>query len=86
MKALWIALPNMKSFGPPTSCGVTYSPIVGMNTKMKPAITPGIDSGNVTVQNIRHRDAPRSDPASSRCSSIPSSVTKIGSATNGTHT
>ena len=63
-----------------------YSPIVGMNTKMKPATTPGSDSGKVTVQNVRSRLAPRSPEASSRCSSRSSSETKIGSATNGTQT
>ena len=41
------ALPNMKPPGPPTICGVTYSPIVGMNTKMNPATTPGNDNGTV---------------------------------------
>ena len=65
---------------------MTNSPIVGTNTKTKAAMTPGMLSGNVTRQNVRHRLAPRSLAASSRELSRLSSETKIGSATNGTQT
>ena len=68
---------------PPTSDGVTNSPTVGMNTKRKPAITPGMLSGSVTRTNACHRLEPRSPAASSRRRSKLSSETKIGSATNG---
>src|SRR3954462_1545393 len=80
------ALPNRKPRVPPTSCGVTNSPIVGTNTKMNAAATPGADSGRVTRRNVRNRLAPRSPAASSSDMSIPSSPTKIGRATNGIHT
>ena len=81
-----IALPNRKPFVPPTTCGVTNSPIVGTNTKTKAAVTPGRLSGNVTRQNVRHRLAPRSPAASSSDPSRLFSETKIGSATNGIQT
>ena len=82
---LWITLPNRYPAFPPTICGVTYSPIVGMNTNTNAAITPGIDIGSVTFRNVVQRLAPRSLDASSICRSRLSSDTKIGSATNGTH-
>ena len=71
---------------PPTSSGVTNSPIVGMNTNRNAANTPGRLSGSVTRMNVRHRLAPRSLAASSRLRSRLSRLTKIGSATNGTQT
>ena len=81
-----IALPNMYPLGPPTSSGVTNSPIVGMNTNTSAAINPGRLSGRVTRTNVRHRLDPRSPAASSSDRSRLSSVTKIGSATNGIQT
>src|SRR5919109_707453 len=84
--APWIALPKKNPLGPPTKSGVTYSPIVGMKTNAKAAITPGMDSGSVTVRKVVHRPAPRSVEASSSDRSIVSRDTKIGRATNGTPT
>ena len=69
---------------PPTSCGVTNSPIVGMKTNRNAATTPGAASGSVIFANARRRLAPRSVAASSSLRSMFSSATKIGSATNGT--
>ena len=59
------------------------SPVVGMSTKTKPAITPGRLSGSVTRQNVAARLAPRSAAASWSRWSMFSSTTKIGSETNG---
>ena len=60
-----------------------YSPIVGMKTKMKAAITPGTESGRVTFRNDCQRLAPRSADASRSRRSSESSEAKIGRATNG---
>src|SRR5205823_9731305 len=78
-----IWLPYMYPLAPPTSDGVTNSPSVGTKTKKKAAITPGMESGSVTLRNERSRLAPRSLAASSKRRSRVSSETKIGSATNG---
>ena len=64
---------------PPTSCGVTNSPIVGMNTNKKAATMPGAAIGSVILTNARTRVAPRSVAASSKRRSMFSSATKIGS-------
>ena len=61
------------------------SPVVGISTNTKPAITPGMLSGKVTRRNAVSRDAPRSCAASISERSMVSSTTNIGTATNGTH-
>ena len=40
---------------PPTSSGVTYSPTVGMKTRKKAPMTPGMLSGRVTRRNCCSR-------------------------------
>ena len=48
---------------------MTNSPIAGTKTSMKPAITPGIESGSVTWKKVAIGRPPRSAEASSRLSS-----------------
>src|SRR5690606_5640979 len=48
-----ITRPIMRVLAPPSSSGITYSPTVGMNTSMAPAITPLRDSGRVIVRKAR---------------------------------
>src|SRR5205807_10198750 len=81
-----IWFPYMYPEAPPTSDGVMNSPSVGMKTKRKAATSPGTDSGSVTRRNACHRLAPRSLAASSKRRSRLSSETKLGKATNGSHT
>ena len=44
---------------------MTNSPMAGMNTSIEPAITPGMDNGNVMSRKVRHGGLPRSAAASS---------------------
>ena len=39
----------------PSSAGMTYSPVAGMNTSSEPAMMPGSDSGRVTSRNTCQR-------------------------------
>src|SRR5260370_940017 len=55
---------------PASRSGMTNSPTIGMKHNSAPAPTPGKDSGNVTSQNARSGDAPRSLAASSSEGSI----------------
>ena len=52
--------PIMRFSGPPSSEGITNSPTQGMNTSMKPAMMPALDSGTVTSQKALNGEAPRS--------------------------
>src|ERR1700743_3048193 len=60
---------------PPTSSGVTKSPVVGTKIRMAAPITPGIDSGRVMRRKRRNPPSPRSFAASSNAGSIFSSDT-----------
>ncbi len=44
---------------PPISCGVAKAEKVQANAVVTPAMTPGIDSGRVTVRKARIGPAPR---------------------------
>src|SRR5690606_37652321 len=59
-------LPIISVCEPPSSSGITNSPITGMNTSMQPAMMPFFDSGTVTFQKLAKERAPRSEAASSR--------------------
>ena len=61
--------PIISVSGPPSSAGITNSPIAGMKTSMEPAMMPGIESGSVTWKKVASGRAPRSAEASSRLSS-----------------
>src|SRR5690606_10338890 len=50
--------------GPPSREGMTNSPIAGMKTSMAPAMTPGMESGNVTERKVCQGREPRSADAS----------------------
>ena len=54
---------------------MTYSPIIGMNTRMLPVTRPGSAIGSVTCRKVAQRPAPRSLDASMSVRSIRSSVT-----------
>ena len=43
---------------------MTYSPIIGMKTRMLPVTRPGSATGRVTWRNVAQRPAPRSLDAS----------------------
>ena len=54
---------------------MTYSPIIGMNTRMLPVMSPGRMIGRVIWRNVAQRPAPRSFDASTSVRSIRSRVT-----------
>ena len=54
---------------------MTYSPIIGMNTRMLPVTSPGRAIGRVTWRKVAQRPAPRSLDASISVRSIRSRVT-----------
>ena len=54
---------------------MTYSPIIGMNTRMLPVTSPGRAIGRVIWRNVAQRPAPRSLDASMSVRSIRSRVT-----------
>ena len=62
---------------------MTNSPADGMNTRMLPAITPGMLRGNVTRQNVCQRLAPRSCAASFKLISNFSRAAYSGRTING---
>ena len=62
---------------------MTYSPIIGMNTRMLPVMTPGRVMGRVICRNVAQRPAPRSFDASTSDRSIRSSVTYSGKIISG---
>ena len=66
----WTRLPTSAVRAPPIRSGTTNMPIVGMNTRMVPATTPGRLRGSVIRQNARAGRAYRSEAASSRWASI----------------
>ena len=59
---------------PPSTSGITYSPIIGMNTSSVPVTRPGAVSRSVIWRNAAHWLAPRSVAASTSRQSIRSSV------------
>jgi hypothetical protein len=66
--------PIISELEPASRSGITNSPTIGMKHNSAPAQTPGSDSGNVTSQNARCGEAPRSLAASSSAGSILASV------------
>ena len=62
---------------------MTYSPIIGMNTRMLPVTRPGSATGNVICRKVAQRPAPRSLDASMSVRSIRSSVTYSGNTISG---
>ena len=62
--------PIISVCGPPSSSGMTNSPMQGMNTSIEPAMMPALDSGTVTFQKAVQAVAPRSAAASSSRRSI----------------
>src|SRR5271165_6007038 len=58
----WSAIkpPISTPLSPPSSAGITYSPVIGTNVSSTPATTPGLASGSVTRRKVRTRPAPRS--------------------------
>ena len=67
----------------PSSWGMTYSPIIGMKTRMLPVTSPGSVIGRVTWRKVDQRPAPRSFEASIRDRSMRSSVTYSGNTISG---
>src|SRR5262245_13362737 len=86
VKKSWMMLPYIDPLLPPTSKGVMYSPIVGMNTRKNAAATPGMLSGRVTRRNWPAGLAPRSAAASSSSGRTRDRAARIGSTANGIHT
>ena len=62
---------------------MTYSPIIGMKTRMLPVMRPGRAIGRVTWRKVAQRPAPRSFDASTSVRSIRSSVTYSGNTISG---
>jgi hypothetical protein len=60
----WIRFPTMTLRPPPSSSGTMKFPMLGTNTKIEPATTPGSVSGSNTRRNDCHGVAYRSDAAS----------------------
>ncbi len=42
--------PIIRVSGPPSSSGMTYSPMQGMKTSIEPAMIPALESGTVIFQ------------------------------------
>ena len=78
--------PIMMFSGPPNSEGITNSPTEGMNTNIKPATMPALDSGTVISQNALNGVVPKSYAASSRRKSIFTSVAYSGRIMKGRYT
>src|SRR5690606_38789601 len=66
--------PIISVSAPPKSEGMTNSPMAGIKTSMEPAMTPGIESGRMTVRRVVKGRAPRSAEASIRLWSSLTSV------------
>src|SRR5690606_25893301 len=67
-------LPIINVSAPPRRSGMTNSPVIGMKQIIAPAMTPGIESGNVIFQKAFSGGQPRSFAASSNVGSIFSRV------------
>jgi hypothetical protein len=64
-KKLTIRLPIITPFAPPTSCGVRYSPRMGMKTKITAVTIPGSTCGSMIRRIAVSGVAPRSIAARS---------------------
>src|SRR5579862_2623110 len=76
-------LPTSNPFAPPNRSDVRNEPSDGINTSRDPAMSPGAESGNVTLQNRAAGFAPSTSAASNNDGSIFSSDEYRGRIKNG---
>ena len=79
---LFIATPTDALWPPDIICTVTKSPITRVITKMVPMAMPGLHSGRITCQTVRHVPAPASYAASMTDGSMRIIELKIGTTMN----